>query len=515
MGEGLLRFYRERLRESWKIAFFSALAVGLIAHFFKFTNYLPNHDALYFTYGTLDYPPNGRWLLPLACMLSSYYDLPWLNGLLSLCWIGLTAAVITDVFGLRGRFACFLTGALLVSFPVVTNTFFFEFTADGYMLAMLLAALGVRFSLVGERRPWALPAAMLCICLSCGIYQAYISFALLLSVCHFMQELLTEAHSARERGAWIGRQFLVYGGGLLLFWLVWQLILRLRGLTVSAYQGIDQLGHVGPQALLHALRESAATLARFFLGGNVFRYGWSLYAVLNLVFLLFLAAMLLYAAGKTQLWRRAGSVALLLLCLLLLPLFAFIWAFLSPGVGYHMLMLQSLCVPYLFGVALCDRFGTPRVSSLATVLFLALVLKFTVQANICYYEMEQCMRRTEATATEMLTRIHELDDGSVRRIAFLEGGDQSLIVSSYTPALREITVHAHQLRENLLFDNNYAGLYMRQIMGVDYKSVDEEELRALEESEETKGMAVWPARDSLRLVGDTAVIRLPVPERLY
>ena len=30
MGEGLLRFYRERLRESWKIAFFSALAVGLM-----------------------------------------------------------------------------------------------------------------------------------------------------------------------------------------------------------------------------------------------------------------------------------------------------------------------------------------------------------------------------------------------------------------------------------------------------------------------------------------------------
>lgn len=515
MGEGFLRFYRERVRESWKIAFFSALVVGLIAHLFKFTNYLPNHDALYFTYGTLDYLPNGRWLLPLACALSSFYDLPWLNGLLSLCWIGLTAAVVTDVFGLRSRFACFLTGALLVSFPVVTNSFFFEFTADGYMVAMLLAALSVRFSLVGERRGWALAAATLCVCLSCGIYQAYISFALLLAVCHFVQELLTEAHSARERGAWIGRQFLVYGGGLLLYWMVWQLLLRLRGRTITAYQGINQLGHIGPRTLLLALRESGVTLARFFLGGNVFQYGWSLYAVLNLLFLLLFAGMLVYAVGKTRLWRHPGSAALMLLCLLLLPFFAFVWAFLSPGVVYHMLMLQSLCVPYLFAVALCDRFGTPRVSRLAAVFFLVLVLKFSVQANICYYEMERCVRRSEATATEMLTRIHELDNGSVRRVAFLEGGDESLMVSAYTPALREITVHAHQLRADLLFDNTYAGIYLREIMGADYESLSGEELLALAESEETAGMAVWPARDSLRLVGDTAVIRLPAPERVY
>ena len=514
MGEGFLRFYRERVRESWKIAFFSALAVGLIAHLFKFTNNLPNHDALFFTYGTLDYPPNGRWLLSLACALSSFYDLPWLNGLVSLCWIGLTAAVVTDVLALRSRFACFLTGALLVSFPVVTNTFFFEFTADGYMLAMLLAALGVRFSLVGERRPWALLLAGLCVCCACGIYQAYISFALLLAVCHFMLELLTQAHSARERRAWIGRQFLVYGGGLLLYWLVWRLLLLVRGLTVSAYQGIDSLGHMDGLALLHALRESAVMLARFFLGGNVFQYGWSLYAVLNLLFLLGFAGMLVYAAGKTGVLRRPGEAALLLLCLVLLPFFAFIWAFLSPGVGYHMLMLQSLCVPYLFAVALCEHCGTPRLRSAAAVFFLLLVLKFTVQANVCYFEMERCARRSEAAATEMLTRIHALDDGSVRKIAFLEGGDESLMVA-YTPALREITVHAHQLRGSLLFDNTYAGLYLREMMGADYELVEGEELLALETAEETADMAVWPARDSLRLVGDTAVIRLPVPSQLY
>ena len=86
---------------------------------------------------------------------------------------------------------------------------------------------------------------------------------------------------------------------------------------------------------------------------------------------------------------------------------------------------------------------------------------------------------------------------------------------AYTPALREITVHAHQLRGSLLFDNTYAGLYLREMMGADYELVEGEELLALETAEETADMAVWPARDSLRLVGDTAVIRLPVPSQLY
>ena len=120
------------------------------------------------------------------------------------------------------------------------------------------------------------------------------------------------------------------------------------------------------------------------------------------------------------------------------------------------------------------------------------------------------MEHSRATAIEMLTRIHLLDDGSVKNVAFLGGGDQSLVAAG-DPEVEELLVNAHQLRSTLLFDNLYAPLYLSSMLQSPYQPVDEEELARLEASGLAEEMDVWPGQDSLRIVGDTAVIRLPDP----
>ena len=511
MGEEILRLYRERLKPSWKRAFFSALVVGLIAHLYKFTNTLPNHDALYHVYSAQNTVSTGRWFLTVACWPSSFFDLPWITGLLSLFWIGLTAAALVELFELEDPVAAALCGALLVSFPCVVNTFFFQYAADGYMLAMFLAALTVGLSRVGDENWKHTAAAAVLLCFSCGIYQAYVSFALVLSVCHFLWELLLDRHTQKAYGRWMLRQLLVYGGGLLGYWLMWKLCLTLEHVAVDDYQGIGELGLLSPAMLLRALRETATTIARFFLGGDLRRYGLTLYAALNLVFLLVTALMLLVAAGKTGLLKSPRRLALLLLSLLLIPIFVCMWYFASPTVVYHMLMLQSLSVLYIFSLALFARYAKPRQGTAAALFFTLLVLKFVLQANVCYYEMDKCMERSRQMAGEMLTRIHELDDGTVRYIAFTGGGDESLVAAGLGE-IDEILVHAHQLRSNLLYDNIYAPLYLRNMLGSSYRAVDEGMLRQLEESGVTADMGVWPLQSAVKRVGDTVVIRLPEPK---
>ena len=182
MGEGFVEFYQTRIKKSWKLAFVSAFVVGLLVHMYKFTNTLLGHDSLFNIYGTQNVVRSGRWFLAAACSLSSFFDLPWVNGVLSLIWIGVAAAVVIDIFRIENPVLILLTGGLLVTFPAVTQTFYFEYTADGYMLAMVLAALTVRFSMIGERRKSRLFLSFCCITLTCGIYQAYVSFALVLSL---------------------------------------------------------------------------------------------------------------------------------------------------------------------------------------------------------------------------------------------------------------------------------------------------------------------------------------------
>ena len=76
MGTELLTFYREKIKNTWKIAFYSAFFIGLLVHIYKFTNLLPNHDSLYNFYSSQNMVASGRWFLSIACSLGSYFDLP-------------------------------------------------------------------------------------------------------------------------------------------------------------------------------------------------------------------------------------------------------------------------------------------------------------------------------------------------------------------------------------------------------------------------------------------------------
>ena len=144
MGSEILTFYRKNVKKSWKTAFVSAFMIGLLVHIYKFTNLLPNADALYNFYSNQNMTASGRWFLSVACGISSYFDLPWVNGVLSLVFMGLTAAMVAEVFRMENPVVIALSSGLLVSFPAITATMSYEFTADGYMLAMALAAFTLK-----------------------------------------------------------------------------------------------------------------------------------------------------------------------------------------------------------------------------------------------------------------------------------------------------------------------------------------------------------------------------------
>ena len=43
MGTELLEFYHEKIKKTWKLAFYSAFLLGRAVHIYKYTSLLPNH----------------------------------------------------------------------------------------------------------------------------------------------------------------------------------------------------------------------------------------------------------------------------------------------------------------------------------------------------------------------------------------------------------------------------------------------------------------------------------------
>ena len=113
---------------------------------------------------------------------------------MSCLFLALTVVVIVALLKIKNPVLIALTGGLLAASPATTETLFFLFTADGYMIAMFLSALAVYLSRIDENRTLCNVGAAVCICISCVIYQAYVSFALILAVCYFINVLLQNSY---------------------------------------------------------------------------------------------------------------------------------------------------------------------------------------------------------------------------------------------------------------------------------------------------------------------------------
>ena len=543
MGTQLLALYHERVKKEWKIAFLSTFIIGLLVHIYKFTNNLPNHDSLFNYYSSQNMVGLGRWFLSIACSFSSYFDLPWVIGLFSVVLIALTAVVIAELFEMKNPVLIVICGGLLVSFPAITETFFFEFTADGYMLAMLLAAVSVLLTRLGNEKNRILCAVLsgVCICLSCGIYQAYVSFALVLALGYFIFELLEYRFEKKAYHRWILTQIVVYIAAMAAYLVIWKVCMAVEGYSISTYEGISDLGNISPFTLLSAAYQAIKSFILFFVEWNFLRYGFTVYSGLNFLFLIFAAFVVLYAIFKSRIFKKGVHLLLLLACGVAIPFAVFIWTFASDGsTSYYTRMEQSICVCYILIAVLCERWIKPKLSNVMALLLSIIILNNGITANKFYYYMNRTYEMTYATVLEMQTRIHLLDDGTIKYIAFIGSSDDGWFDEDFyveASGLGSMGV-LKSADNNLAYSKTYIILFMAQYTDFklsyyeenpdeeipevtlstndpvpnewtfNFPIVDSETREELTASDEVAEMGVWPASDSVQVIGDTIVIKL-------
>lgn len=541
MGSWIDGIWKSRVKRRWKVAFFSACILGLLVHLYKFTNSFPYFDTLYNYYSSQNMLGHGRWLLSAACAMTSYFDLPWLNGLASVFLMGLTAAVVADVLDMENPYLIVVSSGLLVSYPAITETMFFEYAADGYMLAMLLSALAVRFSTMEHIRSGKhLLLSAACICMSCGIYQAYLSFALVLAICYFLEVLLDSHWEQSKCLRWIGFQAGAYVLGLAAYYGIWQLTLAVNGLHALDYQGISQAGAVGLNTIILGFRQSLVSFLLLLIEQNPLRYGLTLYAVLNIgVVLVFLAGIVM-GILRAGLHRQKLRLLLAVICLAALPLACYIFYFVSPGVTYFTRMLQSVALLYLFTGVLWQREGGKAAKEIVFLLLAAVVWNQTVMANVCYLYLDRSYEQSYADAQEMATRIHMEDDGTVKYVAFV-GFLDTISEEDYQDDAKLGTLGPLKLvyKAELRYDEHII-LFMRQYLDftlgyyretgepmplmeleasapvpkgteIPFPIVSRQKAQELSVSPQVAQMAVWPERDSVRRIGDTIVVKLSEP----
>lgn len=514
MGEGLLLFYQTKLKKEYKYAFLSTFFIGMLIHLYKFANTLPNHDSVYNYYTNQNILDLGRWALSWSCGISSYWDLPWVIGILSCVFIALTTAIIVALFKLKNPILIGLIGALLTASPATTETFFFLYTADGYMIAMFLAALAVYLSRIEETRKCCIAFSCVCICVSCGIYQAYVSFALILAICYFIDILFQGKYDRQTCFKWALQQGIIYTASLAAYYAIWKLSMHFTNTVVKSYQGISDIGKISACDFIDGFIKSIKSVIIYFLQWNVFEHGFTFYSVINIIFLVVMVAGILIAFIKSNIRTRKWAIVLTSLCLMAIVPFSGIWNFASANVGYRPMMLQCLTLLFVLVAVLYERWADQITKDAVCLLLVLIIFNNALMANISYFYMNLCYERTYAEGIEMISEIHNLqDEYDIKNIAILGSrlDDVQWPTTDYetgkiAPA-GKIHMLSMMLEESLLYDSIHTTLFLRTTFGLDLPESDTNQINLLLDTDDVRNMGCWPSGDSIKVIDNTLVIK--------
>lgn len=124
----MVSLLNRKIPKEVKIAFTAAIVMGLIAHFYMFTNKLPNYDDLRTLDGFGTTFKSGRWFLwflgAAAWHLDFVFSLPWVNGLTTLLFVALSAGLMADLLKIKSNIGNVLLGSAMIVFPSWVSSLF-------------------------------------------------------------------------------------------------------------------------------------------------------------------------------------------------------------------------------------------------------------------------------------------------------------------------------------------------------------------------------------------------------
>ena len=510
-----------RVRREWIVCFASSVLVGLLTHFYKFVNWLPNWDSLVFRHDPQNMTSLGRWFLRFACIPTTSYDLPWVGGVVSLVYIALAGVGVCALFKVRSRLVAALVGAFLAAAPTVTSTMTYNYVADGYELAFLFSVLStLLFNAGGVCR--ILLGVILLAC-SLGVYQPYVGVTMTLMIVLLVDGLLFRQEGAKASLARAGR-FLAGGvGACLVYLLCMKLALALGRTGLSEYIW-DEGSGVGVSLDWHyaanVVRKSLRCIRDFFFD---VRFGMNTYVFVNGVFFAALVALTLGAVVRSRVFRSPARLLLLLAYCASAPVCACPMYLVRPDARYHTLMTMGFVSALVYFALFYERrvFGSLRLEN-AKRWFVVLwgglmVYCYALIANVSYHKLQMAFWGSYGEVVRMAAGIEQTPGANdCRTLAVLGVKPDSRHWSAFVGFEMTGVTDGSLLRpDDYMVNQSVITATLNDYCQKDFRFATVEERRALAADPRVRKMPFWPAFGSIAVVGDCVVLRLGEGAGLY
>jgi len=503
----------EKLSAPFKLAVKSACIAGIIIHLYVFTNLILNHDSVRLTFCENNNLSLGRWALELFSSFSTKFQLPIVTAMITLLALAISAGLTVEFLKIKDPLFIILTSILLVSFPAVAGTFSYMFTVDAYFIGLLLNTIGVCVT-KKYRYGWIL--AVILLAFACGIYQAYLCYAigLFLFDCILMLVAEKPIKDIIKKGF---QYVFIIVFSLLTYYVILKILLNIHHVTLGSYQGINKISLKNIGIFLTKIPEAYKEFLKYFVAPSYLSGAAAL--LCRGVFALF-SIFICTLIVQTKIYRNFPRLILMIIGILLIPLsLNFITVLVVDG-WIHELMRYSFVLQFVFTIKIAEeliiQFRAKNIKAGALIFSMVVILGISLSwnyfcvDNIAYLRLQLCYENSFALANRIVARIERVDGYSAEMPVVFVGEASRKLYGNTIPGFSQYN-SLTGTADVLLFSTDphvRTQRFIEHYIGLHMGRPSQEQLQELNDAHIVETMPNYPSTDSIAVYNDIVVVKL-------
>lgn len=508
--EALLKKIKTKFDKNDLLVFLTVFIFGFINNFYFIMTEGIAPDAL----SPAHFNIAGNWEITLGRFGIKYINIlryGFVNKLIivliSLILLAISVILIKRLFKIKSKILLILVASLIAIAPQFTETYMFIYCADAYMVAFFLAILSVYFLDKARNKKKYYLFSILCTVAVCSLYQAYLGVLIgtcIMLIAHYILDGSSFKDAIKTFFIFMTCVFI----GVILYYIILQVILSALGLSLASYKGANSLGFETIKSIPTSIIQCFKDFYAFFFTNKIINNSYydRKYLYFFLLLIITVGSVLILLKN-----RKLNLFKVLLLCFLILifPIGINIMNVIAPTTTINLVTGPGLIISILAVVLVYQNLSQNRFSTILKygILISIIILNwsFLIENTFTYIAREQTYKNYYTIASDIYTKVTNLENYSPEQEWLFSDVIRFQVRDAYR-------ANGFISDDNMTW-NNYSGLsqnssFYEKYLGIKIKIVSIDKYREIVKSAEFKSMPVYPNYGSIKIIDDVVVIKV-------
>lgn len=492
------------------LAIIIVFALGIINNFTFFITEGIAPDALSLS----DFNIAGNWEVSLGRFGIKFVNLMrfglvnrFLIVSICLIFLSISVIIIIRIFDIKNKTIIGFIAAIIAVAPQFTETYFFIYCADAYCLAFLLACLTVYFLKKSDIKKKYYIMAGLCTIIVCSLYQAYLGVIIGLTILLIVEYLLRN-EDIKEIIVKAIQYLAVIFAGVILYYIILKIIIKLLGISLASYKGANSLGLETVKALPNTIIQTYKDFINFFFTNKIINNSYYNRKIINTVLFIISFTGLGLNLYRGQYKVKCLRALLIMGCLLVFPIGISIMNLIAPNTTINLVTGPGLITSIVLVAIIYNKLDNNSVNNLIKIIYIMmlaiLIATFIIENTYTYMCRHETYINYYAISNDIYSKATELSDYS---------SDKKWMFSNV------INIEAKNVEKTNGFIsrdsetwNNYSGTlqnhnFFDKYLGIDISMCSRDEYNEIIKTDEFKQMPIYPNKGSVKIINDIVVIK--------